>query len=738
MPEFDRSAGILCFGAFEVDLQTGEVRKHGLKIRLPEQSFQILAVLLEHPGDMVTRDQLRERLWSANTFVDFDHSLSAAINKLRAALGDSAETPRFVETVPRRGYRFIAPVSCRGEVDRQGTGSPYLPASIGDPAVGELQSKRPAARRRQALAWSSGLLVLMGAAGIGVWFGRTSTGMPEASLVSVPLTTYPGLEDTPSFSPDGTQVAFSWCPESDRMSHIYIKQVGVEPPSRLTDHWVDYSPAWSPDGKTIAFLRAVGHTKDNLMVIPQRGGRERTLEEFDTSAAREPIGGPYLAWAPDSKWIAVPVLTERRTFGLSLISVETGERRILTSPPADVDTGDTSPSFSPDGRTLAFSRLVVDRADLHLLRLAEGYRPQGEPEKVVLDNPFNIGAAWTSDGREIVFASGYVSGEGASLSLWRLPAGNHTGARRLAFASDEATAPSLSRQGNRLAYAVARSDFNIWSIDLRGPGGKPAKPVQFVASTKFDSNPTYSLDGKKIAFVSARSGTLEIWVCDADGSNLTQLTSLGAPVVSEPRWSPDGANIVFYVASGGKKDIYVISASGGKPRPLIAHPGQDEWPYWSRNGQWVYFTSGRSGRFEVWKMPSKGGEAVQLTRNGGDEAQESPDGKMIYYTKGWPITRSVWRMSVEGGTEVKVLDPELAVCGWAPAPEGIYFFTSPPDKRVHVDLRLYEFSTGHIKKLLTTERDVGCAMAVSPDGRTILYTQIDEAGSDLMLVENFH
>ena len=598
---------------------------------------------------------------------------------------------------------------------------------------GTLESTKTTLRKRQrTLLWASAVAALLVAAG--VWVVRSKTATPESSLFAVPLTTYPGTEDTPSFSPDGTQVAFQWCPEStDQSCHIYIKQVGVEPPFQLTNNPArDSSPAWSPDGQTIAFLR-ITPTKWELILIPQRGGRERTLEEFDTSAQREPLDEPYLAWTPDSKWIAVPVLTERLVFGLSLVSVETGEKRNLTSPPAGVDTGDTAPAFSPDGRTMAFSRRIVGRSDLYLLRLAEGYRLQGEPKRVALDNRTNIGAAWTPDGRDIVFSS--ENGPGASLGLWRISARNPTGPRRLPVSSDNASSPSVSRQGNRLAYAVNRSDINIWRDDLPGPGRKPGSPVPFISSSRLDWMPTYSLDGKRIAFVSERSGTSEIWVCAADGSNPAQLTSLGAAGAEAiaPKWSPDGANIVFYVATGGKKDIHLIAASGGKPRRLIARPGQDEWPYWSRDGQWMYFTSSRSGRPEIWKMPSKGGEAVQLTRNGGDQAQESPDRKMIYYSKGWPHELSVWKIPVAGGAEVKVLD---SVHMWTLGPEGIYFFTSL-DKQAHSDLRLYEFATGNIKKILTTQREVVLGGAVSPDGRTILYAQHDELGSDLMLVENF-
>src|SRR5271155_214417 len=110
MNEGNSPRGRMHFGVFELDLRAGELRKYGLKVRLQEQPFQILAMLVEHPGEVVTREELQRKLWPADTFVDFDHGLNKAINKIREALGDSAESPRFVETVTRRGYRFLADV----------------------------------------------------------------------------------------------------------------------------------------------------------------------------------------------------------------------------------------------------------------------------------------------------------------------------------------------------------------------------------------------------------------------------------------------------------------------------------------------------------------------------------------------------------------------------------------------------------------------------------------------------
>jgi Tol biopolymer transport system component len=281
---------------------------------------------------------------------------------------------------------------------------------------------------------------------------------------------------------------------------------------------------------------------------------------------------------------------------------------------------------------------------------------------------------------------------------------------------------------------VNKYDSNIWRVDLRRPGGKPGSPAQFISSTKPERDPWYSPDGKRIAFVSQRSGADEVWVCDGDGSNPVQLTSFGGKLIYGPRWSPDGGNIGFTVVAAGKVDIYAVNANGGKSRRLTGEQTPGRWPYWSRNGQWLYFVPG--GHDQIWKMPAKGGKAVQVTRNGGDTPEESPDGKLIYYSKGWPQKLSVWRVPVEGGQEVKVLDSVNTDGQWTLGQLGIYFF-SLPDKLGHSDIRLYEFATGKITKIVTVERKIDGYISVSPDGQTILYSQVDDAGSDLMLVENF-
>jgi Tol biopolymer transport system component len=193
---------------------------------------------------------------------------------------------------------------------------------------------------------------------------------------------------------------------------------------------------------------------------------------------------------------------------------------------------------------------------------------------------------------------------------------------------------------------------------------------------------------------------------------------------------------VFTAQDGPKAHIYVVSAKGGKARRLTAESAEEDSPYWSHDGKWVYFASDRIGRSEIWRIPSKGGEAVQITSHEGDAGEESPDGRFFYYSKGWPLETSVWRMPVNGGQEVKVLDSVHPAGAWTFAREGIYFFTFP-DQAGRSDIRLYEFSTGKASRLLTIERGVDGPIAASPDGRWILYTHLDDAASDLMLVENY-
>jgi Tol biopolymer transport system component len=264
---------------------------------------------------------------------------------------------------------------------------------------------------------------------------------------------------------------------------------------------------------------------------------------------------------------------------------------------------------------------------------------------------------------------------------------------------------------------------------LDGPGGKAGTAEILLSSTRIEGHPVYSSNGNRIAFESTRSGNHEIWVCDHDGSKAVQLTSFGGPIAGLPRWSPDGESLVFDSNATGAYDVYVINANGGQPRRLTDHPADDQTPSWSRDGKWIYFASKRSGELQVWKMPASGGEPVQVTKGGGMWPAESPDGKFLYYAnKG-----GLWRRPVAGGEENQVLESAHSQ-SFTVTDQGIYFIKGPAASS---SIQFFRFTTGAVTTVYAIPKPVFFGLSVSPDGLSILYTQIDQQGSDLMLVENF-
>ena len=596
----------------------------------------------------------------------------------------------------------------------------------------KVQREAPARARRRRLTWALGIAaaaVVLTLAGMGVRNFLPTTEAPLEPLRPVPLTSYPGFEAVASFSPDGNQVAFPWTGGNTESFDIYVKVVGPGPPLRLTTHpdW-DGSPAWSPDGRQIAFLRGQPQAgeKMGLYLISPLGGTERKLAE--TRVAPNYMLGTCLAWSPDSTWLAVCDWAEDSPGPLSLflLAVDSGERRRLTTPP-DSTLGDVLPAFSPDGRMLAFSRYGSGiKTDLYLLDLDEDLNPQGEPRRRTFIEQVMAGHGFTSDGRDIVFAAGSLG----AASLWRVPTSGTASPERLPF-GESGIWPQLSRQGNRLAYTAAHNNINIYRLNLPVADGVTGAAVQLISSSQWERDPQYSPDGKRIAFVSFRSGDAEIWKCDSDGSNPVQLTSLGARIVGKPRWAPDGKSIGFSSLAEG----YVVDAEGGAPRRLTSDPVGN--PSWSRNGEWIYFGSDRNGYPQCFKMPAGGGPAQVVTAGYGPR-MESPDGKWFYFARARnQSVHSVWRMPVEGGSEedaellLESLHDEL----YGVVEDGVYFV--PPSKGADYSLHFLRFATGAVEPIHDFERQPVGTMSVAPDGRSILFGQMEPMEADIMLVENF-
>jgi dipeptidyl aminopeptidase/acylaminoacyl peptidase len=222
----------------------------------------------------------------------------------------------------------------------------------------------------------------------------------------------------------------------------------------------------------------------------------------------------------------------------------------------------------------------------------------------------------------------------------------------------------------------------------------------------------------------------------SDGSNQQRLTSLGR-YNGVPRWSPDGERIAFQSDLKEQSAIFVASVNGDMPKQVTSSRAADYIPSWSRDGKWIYFASNRSGEYQVWKVPADGDEAVPVTRKGGFAALESPDGQWVFYTKSDEAS-SLWTVPRDGGEEIQVLK-SVDERAFAIVNEGIYFIPRP-DSADRYSIQFFHFVTKKTRSIATIESAMDPylpMLSVSPDGRWILYSQIEQEGSDLMLVENF-
>jgi Tol biopolymer transport system component len=649
--------------------------------------------------------------------------------------------------VPKRGYRFVADVRESGLEQAEINEAAARQAEV-ETNPGPLTSNVKRHRKGVLLALAVSVIAFGGIAfGLYKFITRSESKSSGAEPKVIPLTSLPGQELQPAFSPDGNQIAFVWRNEETGRSDIYIKSVDSEPRLQLTDnsaHEVnpihrssasgilpidqtnladEVSPAWSPDGRSIAFVRRFPEGT-GIYLAPVLGGVERKIGEVFA----DPFWPHSLHWAPDGRFLAVEDKdAPEEPFGIFLLSVETGKKRRLTSPPSGL-YGDFDAAFSPDGKTIAFKRVTsIHVADIYLAPTTGG-----EARRLTRLNRSINGIAWTPDGREIIFSSSTTSENGVLMKV-SVPQGMP---ERLATSGYGISDPAISRQGNRLAYTQFLGDTNIWRLDLSGSSkGQSDSPALFITSTWLEGYARYSPDGKKIVFTSSRSGTAQIWVCDSDGSRPRQLTDLISHN-GEPNWSPDSRQIAFDTRVRGNADIFVISAEGGQPRALTTEPSDDVTPSWSADGRWVYFSSNRGGSLQIWKMPPEGGRAVQVTKQGGFLGRESVDGKFVYYLKDRSVP-GIWRTPVEGGEEVLVLTHHKAGLGraWTVVEKGIYFATA--EDPAHPLIEFYSFATRKVTQVARLSKPFHHALSISPDGRWLLYTQVDQSGSDIMLMENF-
>jgi eukaryotic-like serine/threonine-protein kinase len=599
-------------------------------------------------------------------------------------------------------------------------------ASIHDVRMGlkEVQegSDRPPPEKKtrlKPLFWMAVAALVVVAAGIGgflIFVPREPALLPPKIA---PATTSGGEKNSPSLSHDGSWVAFQWNGEKQDNFDIYVQEVGGLGINRLTsDSADDAFPVWSPDDRQIAFARLSGDLYTLYLISPLGGGERKVAE----------VGIGQLSWSPDGKTMAyVDRKSPKDPWSIWSISLGTLEKKQITVPDAGCD-GDMYPAFSPDGRYLAFARrFEAARSALYLIRLSDG-----EP-KLVTDQGSPTQSCWTADSRELVFNTYGRTGENA---LWRISLGGGE-PRRIPARGEVLAQPTVG--WNRLGYISTTDVTDIWRLELSGQAAMkpPSKPL--ISWSSWDLSPRISPEGRRIAFASSRSGSVEIWKRNADGTGPLKLTDMKGGSAGRPSWSPDGRWIAFDSDRTGNSDIYVVGAEGAPLRQLTADPAKEVAPRWSRDGRWIYFGSNRSGNYQIWRMPSDGGNATQITREGGLTALESADGQFVYFYGYYFFQRKgIWRVPASGGPEILALDKEIYTFHWDLTKQGIYFIDQ--STKPVATVCFYDFATGLVRSLAPVHYDPGFrledGLSVSPDGKWLLYCG-GVCASDVVMIDNF-
>jgi len=531
---------------------------------------------------------------------------------------------------------------------------------------------------------------------------------------TVRLTSYPGMEYDPSLSPDGKKVAFSWNGQEQDNFDIYVKRINGSNPVKLTTNTLTESmPEWSRDGNYIAFIRE-GKNQPNvpsreIYIIPALGGREKKIVDFNPGWGTV---WPSLSWAHDNKFIYYPNWSAKDN-GLVIfkVSIETSEIEQVTTLAEGV-WGDQSPEVSPDGKYVAFVRGQPDKHDIFVKNFDDN-----KIQRITHINTLIDGFSWGEDSHSILFASNL---DGTS-ALWK--AGFSGDELKKVASGININNPNLSVQSNRLVYAETTESSNIWKIDLRNPD----RETLLIGSSNFNSHPDISPDGKKILFSSDRTGTYNIWMCDINGENQSQLTFFESKTTEiVAKWSPSGSEILVQLEDG----LFIMNASEGTP---VKVSDSIFIVIWNKDGSGFY---GRQySQNNIYSIARDGKVQQQITHEGGLIPYLFED--YIYYIKNWTY-RDIWRIPVNGGAEEPVLQgvSNLDMASWTVVKNGIYFIhNNNSGARV---LEFYNFSTNKISNIKDVPRArYFSKIEVTPDENYLLYSRKESIKSDIILVDNF-
>lgn len=648
------------FGGFRLDVEKRLLLRNSESVPLMPKTFELLLALVRRHGQVVTKDELMAGVWHGS--VVEENSLNVHVSALRKIFGEKPNEHRFIVTVPGRGYQFVA------EVHEDFAAEKVVDTKAGKQERSLSPSRQSKANSNRKWLWPTIALAFFAVTVLAVWLvrNRTSTRTSPAISRVVQLTTWSGLDFYPSISADGNAVAFS----SDRTGsfEIYFKQLipGAREVQLTSDGGQNFEPAFSPDGTVVAFY---SRKRGGIWTIPTSGGTAKQLTNFGSHPAWSP-NGSRIAFQSDPLFdLGFNVSNAFPPSTIWTIALAGGEPRQITHP-GNPSGGHGAPSWSPDGKRIAFDSSNTGIAAVWSVS------PEGDDLKKLSGELRNAAdVIYAPDGRSVYF----VTNRGESIQQINVSAsGEPIGepSKILDASGSRIRQISVSANGKHFVYSALSTSSDMWGNSISSAGTSATDPPAQLTQNKNTRNswPAFSPDGKRIAYLVYSVGaSFELWIMDRDGKNKSQLTTEGA----NPSWfpdgkrigfacpagnrsafcsltiegrkqeklfdfadythvarlSPDGKQVAFNLTRGETTNIWVASIEGRASRQLTFDRELAGFPAWSPDGKWIAFEIKRGDDNHVCIIPSGGGELIQLTNDKGQSWAYawSPDGDKVIY-----------------------------------------------------------------------------------------------------------
>ncbi|HSR70324.1 MAG TPA: winged helix-turn-helix domain-containing protein [Acidobacteriota bacterium] len=655
--------------------------------RIEPKAMQVLVYLAERPGKVVGKEELLHKVWDGSAVVE--KVLTRIISLLRQVFKDDPRHPSVIETIPRKGYRLIAPVEPAATAWR----AAESPRNSGGGGFSRF--------RFAALATLFVTVLVLAAASSLIPPAPDGFDYRTITEIAIPW----GLACTPVLSPDGRDLAYVHWAE-DGTTHIKIQRIGLSQPiQRTRSSHSDFAPAWSPDGQWLAFLRESSETGScRLMMMPSLTGEEQVL------APCPPFYSTVqLNWSPDGKRLALAgSYSEEEPHRVLELSLESRETVPVTDPPHS-SIGDYSPEYSPDGRYLAFMRSIAPNRQQLMIRDLESGRERelGQEETIV------INLAWTSDSKQIVYAA-YRAG---TFQLFKI--GPHGGkAAWLPAQGMKVSMPDIALRSNRLVYMTFDFNADIWKMTL-APSGLELEAAQpLFKSTGLDYSPVLSPDGREVAFISRATGRPQVWIGSQDGAQRRPVGDCEGALIASVAWSPDGRRIAYPcpAAEAEPASLILLSLDDGQRRLIFLDEAAQE-VVWPRDGDALVYSSGERNRSQIYRLALSSPLPEALTEKGAWQPRLAPDGETVYY-RGYDSDE----VFLLGAPDRPVACLPRSNAGVWGVGEGAIYARGPGKSLQRIDLKSGE--TVAIEPVEPWPQLGRSAFSISPDGRILAVEQV--------------